>query len=147
MSGLSHVLAVSGLHIAVVAWLCYTFLKKLLSLSSLLILRTDIRKLSALMTCLPVIGYTGLTGFQISAVRAMIMGLAYLLSLVLSREKEVWSTLAIAALIVLGLDPHALFSISVSSLFLQSQEFYGYPQLSLGGFAWLLMSRRSIQRL
>jgi competence protein ComEC len=27
MSGLSHVLAVSGLHIAVVAWLCYTFRK------------------------------------------------------------------------------------------------------------------------
>jgi len=118
ISGLSHVLAVSGLHIAIVAWLCYTFLKKLLSLSSLLILRTDIRRLSALMTCLPVIGYTGLTGFQISAVRAMIMGLAYLLSLVLGREKEVWSTLAIAALIVLGLDPHALFSISAQLSFL-----------------------------
>jgi competence protein ComEC len=117
-SGLSHVLAVSGLHIAVVAWLCYTFLKKLLSLSSRLILRTDIRKLSALMTCLPVIGYTGLTGFQISAVRAMIMGLAYLLSLVLSREKDVWSTLAVTALIVLGLDPHALFSISAQLSFL-----------------------------
>jgi competence protein ComEC len=117
MSGLSHVLAVSGLHIAVVAWLCYTFLKKLLSLSSLLILRTDIRKLSALMTCLPVIGYTGLTGFQISAVRAMIMGLAYLLSLVLGRERDVWSTLAIAALIVLGLDPHALFSVSAQLSF------------------------------
>ena len=126
MSGLSHVLAVSGLHIAVVAWLCYTFLKKLLSLSSLLILRTDIRKLSALMTCLPVIGYTGLTGFQISAVRAMIMGLAYLLSLVLNREREVWSTLAIAALIVLGLDPHALFSISAQLSF-----------LAVAGILWL----------
>jgi competence protein ComEC len=48
----------------------------------------------------------------------MIMGLAYLLSLVLSREKEVWSTLAVAALIVLGLDPHALFSISAQLSFL-----------------------------
>jgi competence protein ComEC len=133
MSGLSHVLAVSGLHIAVVAWLCYTFLKKLLSLSSFLILRTDIRKLSALMTCVPVIGYTGLTGFQISAVRAMIMGLAYLVSLVLGREKEVWSTLAIAALIVLGLDPHALFSISAQLSF-----------LAVVGILWLspIISRR-----
>jgi predicted membrane metal-binding protein len=46
----------------------------------------------------------------------MMMGLAYLLSLVLGREKDVWSTLAIAALLVLGLDPHALFSIFSSAL-------------------------------
>ena len=118
MSGLSHVLAVSGLHIAVVAWLCYTLLKSLLSLSSFLILRTNVRKLSALATCVAVIGYTGLTGFQVSAVRAMVMGLAYLLSLALGREKEVWSTLALAALIVLGLDPYALFSISAQLSFL-----------------------------
>jgi competence protein ComEC len=87
MSGLSHVLAVSGLHIAVVAWLCYTFLKKLFI---------------AFFSSDPENGYPQalsaddlfasdqvyrFDGFQISAVRAMIMGLAYLVSLVISRER------------------------------------------------------------
>jgi competence protein ComEC len=118
ISGLSHVLAVSGLHIAVVAWLCYTLLKKLLSFSSTLILRTDIRRVSALITCLPVIAYTALTGFQVSAERAMIMGLAFLFSLVIGREREIWSTMALAALLVLALDPHGIFSVSAQLSFL-----------------------------
>jgi competence protein ComEC len=117
VSGLSHVLAVSGLHIAVVAWLCYTLLRRLLSFSSTLILRTDIRRLTALITCLPVIAYTALTGFQVSAERAMIMGLAFLFSLVIGREREIWSTLALAALLVLVLDPHSIFSVSAQLSF------------------------------
>jgi competence protein ComEC len=118
ISGLSHVLAVSGLHIAVVAWLCYTVLKKILSFSSAIILRADIRKISALLTCFPVVAYTALTGFQVSAERAMVMGLCFLFSLVIGREKEVWSTLALAALLVLALDPHAVFSVSAQLSFL-----------------------------
>jgi competence protein ComEC len=126
VSGLSHVLAVSGLHIAVVAWLCYTLLKRLLSFSSTLILRVDIRRVSALITCLPVIAYTALTGFQVSAERAMIMGLAFLFSLVIGREREIWSTLALAALLVLALDPHGIFSVSAQLSF-----------LAVAGIVWL----------
>jgi competence protein ComEC len=118
VSGLSHVLAVSGLHIAVVAWLCYTVLKRLLSFSSTLLLRADVRKISALITCLPVIAYTALTGFQVSAERAMIMGLVFLFSMVIGREREIWSTLALAGLLVLGLDPHGIFSVSAQLSFL-----------------------------
>jgi competence protein ComEC len=126
ISGLSHVLAVSGLHIAVVAWLCYTLLRRLLSFSSTLTLRTDIRKVSALMTCLPVVAYTAMTGFQVSAERAMIMGLAFLFSMVIGREREIWSTLALAALLVLILDPHGIFSASAQLSF-----------LAVGGIVWL----------
>jgi competence protein ComEC len=112
VAGLSHVLAVSGLHIALVAWISFTLFRTLLSLSYRLALKTDIRKLAAIMTCFPVVAYTCLTGFQVSSQRAMIMALAYLFSMVLGREKEVWSTLALAAFVVLAIDPHAIFSVS-----------------------------------
>jgi len=57
-------------------------------------------------------GYVFIAGFQVSSQRAMIMVLAFLMSLILGREKEVWSTLALAGLLILAIDPHALFSMS-----------------------------------
>lgn len=112
IAGLGHILAVSGLHIGLVAWLVFSLSRWLLSLFYRLTLRYDIRRLSAILTCLPVVIYAFLAGFQVSSQRAMIMILAYLLSIIFKREKEVWSTLALAALMVLVLDPYELFSIS-----------------------------------
>lgn len=111
-TGLGHILAVSGLHIGLVAWVAFFLFKQLLLRSYTLTLRTDIKKIVALLTCLPVIAYACLAGFQISSQRAMIMVLAFLCSLILGREKEVWSTLALAALLILAIAPNALFTIS-----------------------------------
>jgi competence protein ComEC len=111
-TGLGHVLAVSGLHIGLVAAISFFALKWLLNRSYRLALRWDVRKIAALLTCLSVIAYTALAGFQVSSQRAMIMALAFLASLILGREKDLWSTLALAALVILAVDPHALFSIS-----------------------------------
>ncbi len=112
VAGLGHILAVSGLHIGLVGWLAFTVFKRLLSLSCRLMLLTDIRRWAALMTGLTVVAYTGIAGFQISGQRAMIMALAYLLAIILGRERDLWSTLALAGFCILALDPLALFSIS-----------------------------------
>ncbi len=112
IAGVGHVLAVSGLHIGLVAWLAFFVVKSALSLSYKLILKTNPRTLAAIITCIPVVAYTCLAGFQVSSQRAMIMVLTYLFSLILGREKEIWSTLALAALLVLAWDPLALFSLS-----------------------------------
>jgi competence protein ComEC len=117
-TGLGHVLAVSGLHIGLVAWITFFVFKWILSRSYSLALKIDIRKLAALLTCIPVIGYTCLAGFQVSSQRAMIMALAFLWSLILGREKEVWSTLALAGLVILAIDTNALFGISFQLSFL-----------------------------
>jgi len=117
-SGLGHLLAVSGLHIGLVAWAAFFILRWILSRSYRLILTIDIRKWSAFLTCFPVIGYTLLAGCRVSSQRAMIMILAYLLSLILGKEKEVWSTLALAGLVILFLDPGAIFTPSFQLSFL-----------------------------
>jgi competence protein ComEC len=112
IAGLGHILAVSGLHIGLVSWLVFVLSKGILSLSYRLTLKRDIRRIAAVITCVPVVFYTAMTGFQVSSQRAMVMVLTYLVSIILRRDKEVWSTLALAALIILCLDPHALFSLS-----------------------------------
>jgi competence protein ComEC len=117
-TGLGHILAVSGLHIGLVAGVAFFLFKWVLSRSYRLALSLDVRKLAALLTCLPVIGYALLAGFQVSSQRAMIMVLAFLASLMLGREREVWSTLSLAGLIILIFDPEALFSISFQLSFM-----------------------------
>ncbi|SPD72733.1 DNA internalization competence protein ComEC/Rec2-like protein [uncultured Desulfobacterium sp.] len=111
-TGLSHLLAVSGLHIALVAWLAFFIFKWCLSRSYSLTLKIDIKKYAAILTCIPVIGYSLIAGFQVSCQRAMIMGLAFLLSMILGREKETWSTLALSGLVILTTDPHAILGLS-----------------------------------
>jgi len=56
-AGLGHILAVSGLHIGLVGWLAFYLIKGVLSRSYRLALQTDIRKLAAAITCLPVVAY------------------------------------------------------------------------------------------
>jgi competence protein ComEC len=112
ITGLGHILAVSGLHIGLIAWLSFSLLRWLMSLSYRLTLWIDIRKAAAVMTCFPVIAYACMAGFQVSTQRAMIMVLIFLFSIIIGREKETWSTLAFAAFMVLVIDPDAIFSIS-----------------------------------
>ncbi len=111
-AGVSHIMAVSGLHLGLVAWLFFACLKWLLSLSYHLTLMTDIKRLAAALTAVPVIAYALLTGLHISTQRAMIMILVFLWSVIIGREKDVWSSFSLAALIILTLNGDALFTVS-----------------------------------
>ena len=111
-AGLGHMLVVSGLHVALVAWFAFAVCSRVLSLSYRLALVLDIRGTAAALTCLPVTAYACLTGFEVSCQRAMIMVLVFLFSIILGKEKERWSTLALAGLLVLAVEPAALFSLS-----------------------------------
>jgi len=125
-AGVSHIMAVSGLHLGLVAWLFFISIKWLLSLSYRVTLMTDIRKLAAVITAVPVIAYALLTGLHISTQRAMIMVLVFLFSFIIGREKDVWSSLSLAALIILTLNGNALFTISFQLSF-----------VAVAGILWL----------
>jgi competence protein ComEC len=112
ITGLGHVLAVSGLHVGLVAWFSFFLVRWLMSLSYSLTLKADIKKIAAVITLFPVVAYSCLAGFQVSTQRAMIMVVAYLFSILIGREREIWSTLALAAIMVLAIDPNSIFTIS-----------------------------------
>ncbi|UCH07034.1 MAG: ComEC/Rec2 family competence protein [Deltaproteobacteria bacterium] len=125
-AGVGHIMAVSGLHLGLVAWLFYMAFRWLLSLSYRLTLMTDIRKLAAVLTTAPVITYGLIAGGQVSAQRAMIMVLAFLLSVIIGKEKDVWSSLSLAALIILTLMADSLFTASFQLSF-----------IAVAGILWL----------
>lgn len=111
-SGLSHLLAVSGLHLGCVALGLYLLLRMLLLRIPGLALRLDVRRLAAGL-CLPAVGfYVLLTGAQAPAMRAGVMVAAFLLAELLRRRADPLQTLSAAALVLLGLWPQALCTAS-----------------------------------
>jgi competence protein ComEC len=125
-TGVGHIMAVSGLHLGLVAWLFFKSLRWLLSLSYRLTLMTDIRKLAAGITTFPVIAYGLITGLQVSSQRAMVMILVFLWSFIIGREKDVWSSFSLAAIIILILKGDVLFTTSFQLSF-----------VAVAGILWL----------
>ena len=111
-AGISHILAISGLHIGIIASLFFFLATHLMKSSEYLLLRFNIRKASALFVVIPIVGYAFISGLGISTIRATIMILSFLAALFLGRERDLLNTLAFAALIILIFSPSSLFDIS-----------------------------------
>ncbi len=111
-SGLSHLLAVSGLHLGLVAasfyFLFYSVLKRLPLLSR----RLPAARLAAVLTAFPLIAYAFMTGMRIPTQRALVMVLVFLFALASDRQKDAWNALVLAALAVLFIWPEAIYEVS-----------------------------------
>jgi competence protein ComEC len=111
-TGTSHLLVINGLHLGMVALVTYFLSFWLLRRFPRLLLRVNAVKIATLVAAVPVVFYAWVAGGSPSTQRAEVMVLAYLFLVFLGRPGEVWSALALAALIILSLAPLRLFSIS-----------------------------------
>ncbi|MDO9528389.1 MAG: ComEC/Rec2 family competence protein [Syntrophales bacterium] len=111
-TGMSHVLAISGLHIGIIAFLSIIIVRFIMKSSEYLLLRFNILKVSALFAFIPVIIYAFIAGFGISTVRATIMILTFLIAILCGKERELFNTLALAAFVILVISPGSLFDVS-----------------------------------
>ncbi len=131
--GVAHVLAISGLHIGLVAALAYGAWWWLLARSQYVLLMWSVPKLAALCTLPVVLLYAGLAGGSVSTSRAVIMVTVFLTALLLDQKEEVFRSLALAALIVSLIWPGAVFDVSfqlsfvaVLSIFLGLHRFQSW---------------------
>ena len=97
--GVIHVLAVSGLHVAFI-------LAGLIGLMGFLRIPNPLR---TLMILLGLAFYTCLAGMTPSVVRAAIMAAVFVVGMALQRRTDVLNSLAVAALIILAIQPLDLF--------------------------------------
>ncbi len=111
-TGIAHLLAISGLHIGMVATLAFFGFRLLLARSQRVLLAAWVTRGAALMSALPVLFYGLLAGMSPATQRAVIMVMVFLLALLFEREHDSVNTLAIAALVILIVNPSALFEIS-----------------------------------
>jgi competence protein ComEC len=107
-AGLTHLLSVSGLHIAAVVAFAMFLSLKLLALSEQLALRFNLVLVSAAVAAAAGIGYTLLTGAQVPTVRSCVAAILILGGIALGRDALSMRLIATGALIVLLFRPEAL---------------------------------------
>ncbi len=107
-SGLAHMLAISGLHMALFAGSVYALLRLLAALLPGLVLRYDVRKPCALISLSAATGYLFLSGAGVATQRAYIMLAIFFLAILLDRPAITMRNVLWAALLVLLWQPHAV---------------------------------------
>jgi len=131
ITGVNHILSISGMHVALVAAFFLGAVRFLLRFFPTLLLRLDLNKTAALAAMVPVIFYTFIAGLQVAAVRSTVMTLSFLLALLLDREKDLYDALFLAAFLILIAHPAALFDLSCQlSFFSVLAIFYLTPRLA-----------------
>lgn len=98
-NGIAHILAISGLHISMIGMGLYQLLRR----AGLKI------KLSAILASIIIVLYGMMTGFAVSAIRAIAMFLLQMLAQILGRTYDRITALAVAAVLVLVEQPLYLF--------------------------------------
>jgi competence protein ComEC len=116
-SGLTHLLSVSGLHIAAVVAFAMLLSLKLLAFSERLALRFNLVLVSAAVAAAAGIGYTLLTGAQVPTVRSCVAALLVLAGIALGRDAISIRLIAAGAIIVLLFRPEAVAGASFQMSF------------------------------
>ena len=117
-AGLGHLLAISGLHLGLVAGfaflVCYFVLVRFPPVAG----RWGARPVAALVAFPLALGYGLLTGMALPALRATIMLAVFTLAFVVERERDLVNSLLLAAFIILSIYPEALFTASFQLSFI-----------------------------
>lgn len=100
LTGMAHVLVISGLHLGFVAAAAFALARLVLSLFTRLTVRGWANKLAALAGAIAVLCYAALAGYHVSTVRALVMVLAYVTAVMLDRPREALASLALAAVVI-----------------------------------------------
>jgi len=116
-SGLTHLLSVSGLHIAAVVAAAMLLSLKLLALSERLALRFNLVLVSAAVAAAAGIAYTLLTGAQVPTVRSCVAAVLVLAGIALGRDAFSIRLIAAGAILVLIFRPEALAGASFQMSF------------------------------
>ena len=111
-AGVSHILAISGLHVGIVAFISLIIIRIIMKSSEYLLLRFNIFKVSALFAVIPLISYAFIAGLHISTIRATIMILCFLIALLAGRGRDLLNILAFAAFAILIINPASLIDVS-----------------------------------
>src|SRR6202453_2347904 len=108
ISGLGHVLSISGYHMAVVAGVVFFTVRALLALVPALTVSFPIKKWAAAAALAAAAFYLLLSGSDVATQRSFFMTAVVLIAVIVDRRAVTFRTLAVAAMIVLALAPEAV---------------------------------------
>ncbi len=116
-AGLAHMLAISGLHVGLVAGVVFFCVRFLLALFPAFALRWPIKKISAFIALIAASYYMLLVGATVPTQRALLMTGVVLIAVMLDRSPVSLRLVALAALAILLVAPDSLMSASFQMSF------------------------------
>ena len=109
-AGIAHILAVSGLHMSLLAGLIFFVIRSILALIPKIALYYDTKKIAAVVALIACTGYLYISGGSFAAQRAFIMIALVLIAILVNRRALSVVSIAWAAFFVLLFKPEALLS-------------------------------------
>ena len=110
LAGTAHVLALSGLHVGIIAFIIFTFLNFIPN-----------KYLKFIIFSISLIAFVFITGFQPSAIRAAFMAILIVLAKTTERDYNLLNIISVVVLITLLFEPSLLYSagfqMSVAAIF------------------------------
>ncbi len=117
ISGLGHVLSISGYHMAVVAGIVFFAVRALLALFPPLTTSFPVKKWAAAVAFAASLFYLLLSGNQVATQRSFFMTAVVLIAVMVDRRAITFRTLAVAALVVLFFSPESIVDPSFQMSF------------------------------
>ena len=136
-SGLAHLLAISGLHVGLVAGFIFFAARGLLALIEPVALRMPIKKWAAGCALLGAAAYLLLSGMSVPTQRAFVMVGVVLLAIMLDRASISMRLIALAALLVLAIAPESMLGPSFQMSFAAATALIATYEAARGFFARL----------
>jgi competence protein ComEC len=140
ISGIGHVLSISGYHMAVVAGIVFFVVRAILALVPALALRRPIKKWAAFAALVMATLYLVLSGAEVATQRSYIMTAIVLLGVMVDRPPLTFRSLSVAALAVLLLSPEALVHPSFQMSFAATLALIALYQ---HGLPWMAASPKT----
>lgn len=107
--GTSHLLSLSGLHMSIVALFSFFIAYRLLLLAPGLALYINVRSVAAALCLVPLMAYMTLASPRLPTLRAGVVIVVYVGSIILNKDTDLYTTLSLAALIILAVWPFSVF--------------------------------------
>jgi competence protein ComEC len=111
-AGCIHILAISGMHMGLLAFLTIAILTWILKRSTWLLLHTPVLKIAVFIALLPLLIYALIAGFNIPVLRSLLMTIVFILAILFDRPGNLINHILLAALLILAWKPGALFTAS-----------------------------------
>lgn len=108
LSGLGHLLAISGMHMALLAGGIYFAVRWLIAAMEPFARAHDPRKPAAVIALLAALGYLLLSGGAVSTQRAFVMAAVMFTAILIGRRAVSFQSLALAALIIIAFNPESV---------------------------------------